>query len=244
MTTISTTDAPSDPGAARLDSATERALYQHYRQFFQKAEEERRWNVWADVPWDAVAAGPSALLVQAVVDAYREELFLPDYSARLLELQRASRGRAWWLTRWSYEEGKHVIALSEWLLRSGAYSDEQLRDFTEAALGAYRWEPPFLDGLASLTEMVVWERREIDRYRALRRLATEAEDGELTYVAGRLLGEEEAHLEFLSSCLGIIARGGHAEAVRDAVRRVAADQPEPEASERALLGLLDLPGDA
>jgi hypothetical protein len=35
---------------AMLEPATEDALYQLFRQFFEQAERERRWNLWPTYP--------------------------------------------------------------------------------------------------------------------------------------------------------------------------------------------------
>jgi acyl-[acyl-carrier-protein] desaturase len=235
------TIAPRDPAEMRLDQATEGELYAHYRQYFQAAEEQRRWNVWQDVPWDSVGTSPSDPLVEAVLAAYREELFLPDYVTELLRTERASRGRTWWLTRWSYEEGKHVMALHEWLTRSGAYTDDEMRDWTEAQLAANRWAPPHTDGIGALVEMLLWEGREIERYRALRHHAADEADTAMTALLDRVLDDEEHHRSFLAEALGIIGRR-HGAAVQEAVTRVAADHgedaPKVEAALRAEIGEL------
>ncbi len=32
----------------------EERLYREYMEFFEKAERERRWNVFDDIPWDKI----------------------------------------------------------------------------------------------------------------------------------------------------------------------------------------------
>ena len=41
------------------------------------------------------------------------ELFLPDYITKFLEVNKNSRGGAWFLANWGYEELKHSLALAD-----------------------------------------------------------------------------------------------------------------------------------
>jgi acyl-[acyl-carrier-protein] desaturase len=212
--------------AARLDRATEERMYALFKTFFRIAEEERRWTVWSDVPWELSPANPSPDLVETVLKSYREDLFLPDYSARALHLLRASRGRAWFITRWSYEEGKHMLGLNEWLMRTGAFTDVAIRELTEAHLQSYRWEPVHEDGIAVMADMLLWELGEIARYTELGERATAAGDQGLAVLTERIVSDETAHREFLRSALAISV-SAYPEAVADAIARVAVTQEYP-----------------
>lgn len=227
--------------AARLDRPAEDPLYRLYRSYFQTAEETRRWNLWEDIPWDQVRTDPPSELVEAVLAVYREDVFLPDYSARALHVLRSSRGRAWFLTRWSYEEGKHLLALTEWLIKSGARTDAELKQLSNGLLAQYTWEPPFNDGAAVFADSLLWELRELEQGRALRLQAQKAEDPALVAVLDYILADEEAHLDFFRAALSIIARE-QKEAVEDAVRRIAEVQEFPGGAP-ALLAALALPTD-
>ncbi|MBC8103515.1 MAG: hypothetical protein H7Z41_13130 [Cytophagales bacterium] len=206
--------------AARLDRTTEDALYKLYRSFFQEAEQTRRWNLWLDFPWDEPPTRPTTPLIEAVVTAYHAELFLPDYAARALYYLRSSRGRAWFLTRWTYEEGKHLLALAEWLLHCGAYSNDQLRAQSDDLLLRYTWEPPFEDAAAILADFLLWELREADRYRTLRHLAVSENETLLAALLDEIIKDEDAHRAFLRQCLTIIAEI-YPDQVTGAVRRIA-----------------------
>jgi acyl-[acyl-carrier-protein] desaturase len=207
--------------AARMDRATEDRLYKVFRDFFQKAEDYRRWNLWSDFDWDAVPTNPSPALVQAVTRAYHDELFLPDYSARALYHLRSSRGRAWFLTRWTYEEGKHLLVLSEWLMRCGAYTNDQLRAQSDDLLLHFAWEPPYEDAPAVLADFLLWELKERDRYRSLRKLAEAEGDTVLVSVLAYILRDEDAHRDYLIQSLAVIAET-YPELVADAARRIVA----------------------
>ncbi|MES2464105.1 MAG: acyl-ACP desaturase [Armatimonadota bacterium] len=207
--------------AARMDRATEDRLYKLFRDFFQEAEQNRRWNLWNDFAWDTVPTSPSPALLAAVTRAYHDELFLPDYSARALYHLRSSRGRAWFVTRWTYEEGKHLLVLAEWLMRCGAYTNDQLRAQSDDLLLRYTWEPPYEDAPAVLADFLLWELKEQDRYESLRKLAQAEGDDVLASVLVEILKDEEAHRSFLHQSLRIIA-DTYPEQVADAARRIAA----------------------
>lgn len=223
--------------AARLDRLTEEALYTLYRAYFKTAEDERRWNVWEDIPWDAVKVSPSPELIAAVMAIYREDLFLPDFSAKSLHILRSSRGRAWFITRWSYEESKHLIALTDWLVRAGVFTDDELKQYADDLLTRHQWEPPFNDGTAVLWDALLWETREIERYRHLMAQAKDADDAALVSVIEHLLADEQAHRGFFRDSIRIIAER-HRENVAEAAQRVAGAQ-EFEGGAAGLLALLD-----
>ena len=238
--------------SARLDTATEERLLRLYREFFQQAEETRRWNLWNDVSWEVVPEGsenagkmkhyldaaPPQALTEAVLNAYRDDLFLPDYSAASLHFLRASRGRAWFLTRWAYEEGKHLLGLGEWLVKSGVFADSDLRDLSNTLLAKYEWQPAHSDAPFIFADCLLWEMHEIERFRALRKAAEQGGDAALTELTTRILTDEEAHRDFFRLALAIVAER-YPNMVRDAVNRAAQAGESPDAG-RALLALLDI----
>jgi acyl-[acyl-carrier-protein] desaturase len=205
---------------AMLDTETERRLYNLYRQSFRESEETRNWNLWTDIPWDAVTTTPSPELVDAVFAAFREDLFLPDYSAKSLHILRASRGRAWFWTRWSYEEGKHLLTWIEWLTRSGAYADDYLRQYADDRLAAYRWEPPLGDAAGIFWDTLLWEERELNRVDHLLEWANTAGDTALSIALGLIRADEAAHFAFLKEALRIIGES-YPERILTAAEKVA-----------------------
>jgi len=232
---------PFDPAAARLDQETENELYALYRAFFADAEDNRVWNVWETIPWEATYSGePSTALTDAVLRCYEAELFLPDYSTVLLKNLRASRARTWFVTRWMYEEGKHLLALGEWLTRRGLFTDPELAIHVEAMQKANRWEAPSTEATALFVDSLLYETQEIARYREVRRLAEAEADTPLLTLADRIITDEEAQRVFFAQALGIIGKR-YSEKVANAVEVIAATQPDPEATRRTLKGLLDLP---
>ena len=69
------------------------------------------------------------------------EMYLPDYIAKALPMIRANRGWAWFHANWGYEESKHSLALSDWLLHSGLRTEEQMADLEDQVF-AHEWNLP------------------------------------------------------------------------------------------------------
>lgn len=204
---------------AMLDRATEDTLYARFRDFFLTAEEGRRWNLWQDVPWEAVNPAVSADLIEAALAAYGAEAFLPDQCGKTLHMLRSSRGRAWFVTRWSYEEGKHLIALGEWLVRSGQRTDEQVKEYADALLGETEWQPAIPEPVPLMVETLLREYDEAERYHELRAHAEREKDGALVTICGQLLSDEGNHAAFFRDALLIIAERSPA-LVADGARRI------------------------
>lgn len=121
----------------------EEAFFQNYMRFFRLAEERRRWSIWRDIPWEQ-ANPDTAPLISDIVEAFSAvEIFLPDYTSKILHLIRKSRGRAWFQANWGYEESKHSLTLAEWLVRSGKRSEEGMRAYENALLDKGEWDLPF-----------------------------------------------------------------------------------------------------
>ena len=86
------------------------------RAFFDHAEKKRRWNVVDGIPWDQVKHRVvDKDLVEILEAFYSVEMYLPDYSSKLIALNRQSHGMAWFLTNWCYEQVKAL----DGRLRSG-----------------------------------------------------------------------------------------------------------------------------
>src|SRR6266849_4394553 len=121
----------------------ENRFYELYIDFFNRAEAERRWNVQKDIPWDKCNPKVSDNIAFICESFLAVELFLPDYTSKILHLIRKSRGRAWFQANWGYEESKHSLTLAEWLVRSGKRSEKGMRAYENALLDNGEWELPF-----------------------------------------------------------------------------------------------------
>src|ERR1700716_3830612 len=110
------------------DTELEAAFWRLYRDFFDKAEKRRRLSIPDDIPWNQCNRHLHPAVADVVESFCAVELYLPDYSSKILPLVRACRGRAWFYANWGYEESKHSLALHDYLLRSGQRSEEQMAD--------------------------------------------------------------------------------------------------------------------
>lgn len=120
----------------------EEKLYKEYLAFFEKAERERRWNVFTDVPWEKVNRDASEELALCAETFCSVEMYLPDYVAGGINLVRSYFGQAWFQANWAYEESKHSLTLQHYLVRSGKRTEEQMFDLQNRLL-AKKWDLPF-----------------------------------------------------------------------------------------------------
>ena len=124
------------------DTAKQERLYNMYKTFFDKAENERRWNPLRDVPYDKIKKDAPETLITVAETFCCVESFLPDYVSKGINIVRPYFGQAWFSANWAYEESKHSLALMEYLMRSGRRTPEQM--FTlQSKLMELDWELPF-----------------------------------------------------------------------------------------------------
>lgn len=120
----------------------EEKLYHEYITFFEKAERERRWNVFSDIPWDKVNRDASEDLALCAETFCSVEMYLPDYVAGGINAVRKYFGQAWFQANWAYEESKHSLALMHYLIRSGKRTESQMFDLQNRIFDK-QWSLPF-----------------------------------------------------------------------------------------------------
>src|SRR5262249_58969594 len=108
---------------------------------------------------------------------------------------RANRGRAWFYANWGYEESKHSLALGDWLLRSGARTEEQMADLEEEVFD-HEWNLPHDSPLGMVLYGMVQELATWLNYRNLRDKVKEQGDLALERVLGYICVDERAHHAF------------------------------------------------
>jgi acyl-[acyl-carrier-protein] desaturase len=113
-----------------------------YKTFFDKAEQERRWNPFRDVPYEKINRNAPESLVVVAETFCCVESYLPDYVAKGINIVRPYFGQAWFSANWAYEESKHSVALMEYLLQSGRRSPEAMWDL-QSRLMEVEWKLPF-----------------------------------------------------------------------------------------------------
>lgn len=120
----------------------EEKLFKEYMSFFEKAERERRWNVFNDIPWEKVNKDASEELALCAETFCSVEMYLPDYVAGGINVVRKYFGQAWFQANWAYEESKHSLTLMQYLIRSGKRSEEQMFDLQNKIFDK-EWQLPF-----------------------------------------------------------------------------------------------------
>ena len=183
---------------SRIKSVTaqiEDIFFENYLKYFKNAEAKRRWSIYHDIPWDKASNDSSDLTADIVQSFSAVEMFLPDYTSKIMELVRRSRGRAWFQSNWGYEESKHSMVLEEWLLRSGKRTEEQIKEFERTLLGA-EWELPFDHPRQMIIYTMIQELATGLNYTNLRRRAEEEGDGALTGLLKWVSADEQAHYNF------------------------------------------------
>jgi acyl-[acyl-carrier-protein] desaturase len=120
----------------------QRKIYHLFRDYFDRAEKNRRWNLVNDIPWNECGKNVDPAVADVVQTFCMVELYLPDYVGKQLPQVRTHRGRAWMVCNWGYEEAKHSMALGDWLLKSGQRTDEQMVDM-ENNVFASEYNLPF-----------------------------------------------------------------------------------------------------
>lgn len=173
----------------------ERQFYELYLAFFHHAEKHRRWNLQEDIPWEQVNPQTDDAIADIMESFMAVEMYLPDYTAKAMQIVRRSRGRAWFQANWGYEESKHSLVIEEWLLRSGKRTYEQLRNFEEELLGK-EWQPPFETPRLAIIYTMFQELATGLHYRNLRQVARDQNDPALQTLLRFVARDEDAHYGF------------------------------------------------
>lgn len=189
------------PAAVPPHSETTGGFRGLYREFFDHAEKKRRWNVVDQIPWDEVkprAVDPE--LVEILEAFYSVEMFLPDYSAKLIALNRQNHGMAWFLTNWCYEESKHSMVIEEWLLRCGHRSPQDMERLNDRLLSA-EWELPFATSRRMLIYSMFQELATQLNYVNLSKLTAGAGDAALQKLILLIASDEGLHHKMFVDCV-------------------------------------------
>jgi acyl-[acyl-carrier-protein] desaturase len=227
------------------DPEMEGALWALYRDFFDKAEKKRRWRIRDDIPWDKCNPNLDPAIADVVETFCAIELYLPDYNSKILPLVRNSKGRAWFYANWGYEESKHSLALSDWLLKSGHRTDEQMTDM-ENMVFKHEWNLPQDSHLGMLAYAMVQEHATFINYRNLRHRCRERQgDPALEKLLQFVSIDEAAHHDFFFQCFELFLKYDRPSAM-DALRRVLNNFSMPaindllDNSRKRLQGVYDL----
>jgi len=175
--------------------AVRQAFNRLYRNFFNLAERKRRWSLEDDIPWDQANRAMHPAIADVVETFCAVEMYLPDYIAKALPMIRANRGWAWFHANWGYEESKHSLALSDWLLHSGLRTEEQMADLEDQVF-AHEWNLPQDSPQGMVIYGMVQELATWLHYRKLLERVNERGDGALSRILQLIAVDERAHHAF------------------------------------------------
>jgi acyl-[acyl-carrier-protein] desaturase len=170
-------------------------FYRELIKYLKLAEEKRRWNVFKDIPWHEANPLSSPEMAQCTETFGAVEMYLPDFTAKLLVMIRRSRGRAWFHINWGYEESKHSLALETWLLASGHRSEAQRKAFEDSLLGQ-EWELPFDHPRQMVCYTMIQELATFWNYRNLEKFAIQEKDNALVTALRLISVDERVHYNF------------------------------------------------
>lgn len=184
-------------------SRLEEKLYQEYLQFFEKAERERRWSVFTDIPWERVNKDATEELALCAETFCSVEMFLPDYVAGGINVVRKHFGQAWFQANWAYEESKHSLALMQYLVKSGKRTEEQMVDL-QGRLFEKQWDLPFHTARQMTFYGCVQEMATFVIYVKHRERAAAEGDECLRTIYDYVARDEIAHCRFYQSVIKVL----------------------------------------
>ena len=186
-------------------------------EYFRLAEERRRWNLWKDIPWERANPNTSSLVADVVEAFSAVEMFLPDYTAKILQMIRKSRGRAWFQANWGYEESKHSLTLAEWLVRAGKRSEKGMRAYENALLDNGEWELPFDHPRQMIIYTMIQELAPWLNYWNLKQYIETKEEGDqaLSRALHLISADEKTHYNFFRKGVKIFLEFEHEETLAD-----------------------------
>ena len=178
-------------------------LYKEYLTFFEKAERERRWNVFEDIPWERVNKDAPEEVALCAETFCSVEMYLPDYVSKGVNLVRQHFGHAWFQANWGYEESKHSLALQMYLSRSGKRTDSEIRDLQTRILDK-QWDLPFNTPRQMTFYGCVQEMATFVIYVKHRERATQFGDECLRTIYDFVARDEIAHCRFYQSVIKVL----------------------------------------
>jgi acyl-[acyl-carrier-protein] desaturase len=177
-------------------------IWRLYRDFFDRAEKKRRWNIRDDIPWQQCNPHLNPAIADVIETFCAVELYLPDYLSKAVPQVRDNRGRAWMYATWGYEESKHSLALEDWLLRAGHRSEEDMADLDKRVI-EHPWDLPHDNSRAMVCYAMVQELATWVHYNNLRKIVSAGDDPALHRILTFVAVDERAHYDFFARLVQI-----------------------------------------
>jgi acyl-[acyl-carrier-protein] desaturase len=194
-------------------------IYKLFRDFFDKSEKKRRWNMREDIPWDQCNGSLNRAIADVVETFCAVELYLPDYLSKVIPQNRNVRGRAWFFANWGYEESKHSMVLEDWLLKSGHRSEKQMAD-VHRDVCAHEWDVPHECPRAMACYTMTQELATWLHYNRLQKIIqSQGGDPALDKILTLVSVDERAHFDFFQRLVSLYLEYDR-EGTLEALRRV------------------------
>jgi len=198
-----------------MSSTMRERAYQIYLDFLETAENKRRWNIFNDVPWEKLDPGKAIDQVGDRVEIFcTEELYVPDYSSKGLDLTRSIFEMAWFQTTWASEESRHGLAFREYLTRSSLRSAAEF-EAIETAIFSREWQLPFRTIRQMTCYGALQEGATFTAYNLQRNIAHDAGDEVLEAIFFHIARDEAAHAGFYRSMLQLELGDDREETIAD-----------------------------
>lgn len=186
------------------DTRLSMRLYEEYKNFFARAERERRWNPFDDIPWDKLRKDVPEDLALCAETFCAVEMYLPDYVSEGLAVVRPYMGQLWFQANWGYEESKHALSLTEFLIRSGARTEEQMVDLQHRLWVGKRWTPLFRTGRQMTIYGAIQEQATFVFYCRQRERAKALDHETLRVIYDYIARDEIAHTHFYEGVIKVL----------------------------------------
>jgi acyl-[acyl-carrier-protein] desaturase len=197
-----------------MNAKIEKQFFENFLKFFHQAEERRRWNIERDIPWDKANGQTSERTAKIIESFSAVEMYLPDYTSKMMHMIRRSRGRAWFQANWGYEESKHSLTLDRWLIASGNRTPEQMEAFADELLGE-EWELPFDHPRQMIIYTMIQELATWVNYTKLREQAQQEGDEALVKLLQFIARDEAVHYDFFRKGVKLFLEEEPQETVED-----------------------------
>lgn len=197
------------------DTRLSMRLYEEYKNFFARAERERRWNPFDDIPWEKIRKDVPEDLALCAETFCAVEMYLPDYVSEGLAVVRPYMGQLWFQANWGYEESKHALSLTEFLIRSGARTEEQMVDLQHRLWVGKKWTPLFRTGRQMTIYGAIQEQATFVFYCRQRERAKALGHETLRVIYGYIARDEIAHTHFYEGVIRVLLEEDREGTLRD-----------------------------
>lgn len=184
------------------DRLIERGVLGLYRWYTARSQETRNWNVDMGFDWRNIKTTFSPTVKQILQGFFAVEQYVPDYTAKAIDLVRRSHGRSHFQIRWGSEEEKHADTWWNAVLFSKSRTPTELADYKDLIIKK-EWELPWEDPVHLLIYTVFQERATQLNYINMAKIAAGQKAGfesdacpVLLKVATAIATDEAAHYNF------------------------------------------------